>query len=106
MKEIIKILVLSLFLLGFSAEYPLPPKNRTSIPPSRDPHRGFAAGGSTDLTCRAVGSVAPKYFSQPIVSMPKPGSGARRPPESHLLQAGRLHLSPGTPLRDVHRPLH
>jgi len=33
----------------------------------------FAAGGSTDLTCRAIGSVAPKYFSQPIISVPKPG---------------------------------
>lgn len=33
----------------------------------------FAAGGSTDLTCRVIASVAPKYFSQPIVTMPKPG---------------------------------
>jgi tripartite-type tricarboxylate transporter receptor subunit TctC len=33
----------------------------------------FAAGGSTDLTCRAIASVAPKYFSQPIISVPKPG---------------------------------
>ncbi len=73
MKEIIKILVLSLSLLEFSAgslaaeepdKYPSRPVTLTGA---------FAAGGSTDLTCRAVGSVAPKYFSQPIVSMPKPG---------------------------------
>lgn len=33
----------------------------------------YAAGGSTDLAARAVASVAPKYFSQPIVVVPKPG---------------------------------
>mgnify|MGYP001061519998 CR=1 FL=1 len=33
----------------------------------------FAAGGSTDLTARGVAGVAPKYFSQPIIVMPKPG---------------------------------
>mgnify|MGYP001105406222 CR=1 FL=1 len=73
MKEIIKMLVLSLLLFGFSAvilaaeepdKYPSRPVTLTGA---------FAAGGSTDLTCRAIASVAPKYFSQPIITMPKPG---------------------------------
>ncbi len=33
----------------------------------------FAAGGSTDLTCRAIAAVSPKYFNQPIICAPKPG---------------------------------
>ncbi len=33
----------------------------------------YAPGGSTDLAARAVAAVAPKYFSQPIIVVPKPG---------------------------------
>ena len=36
----------------------------------------YGAGGSTDLLARAVAQVAPKYFSQPIVVVNKPGGGA------------------------------
>ena len=73
MRAIIKILVLSLLLLALATvtlgaeepeKYPSRPVTLTGA---------FAAGGSTDLTCRAIGSVAPKYFSQPIISVPKPG---------------------------------
>ena len=73
MRAIMKILVLSLLLLALATvtlgaeepkKYPSRPVTLTGA---------FAAGGSTDLTCRAIGSVAPKYFSQPIISVPKPG---------------------------------
>ncbi len=73
MRETVKILVFSIFLLALAGvtlgaeeieKYPSRPVTLTGA---------FAAGGSTDLTCRAVGSVAPKYFSQPIISVPKPG---------------------------------
>ena len=33
----------------------------------------YAAAGSTDLAARAIAAVAPKYFSQPIIVVPKPG---------------------------------
>ena len=36
----------------------------------------YGAGGSTDLLARAVAQVAPKYFSQPLVVVNKPGGGA------------------------------
>ena len=73
MRKITKILALSSLLLAFAGvtldaeepeKYPSRPVTLTGA---------FAAGGSTDLTCRAIGSVAPKYFSQPIISVPKPG---------------------------------
>jgi tripartite-type tricarboxylate transporter receptor subunit TctC len=35
----------------------------------------YGAGGSTDLLARAVSQVAPKYFSQPLVVVNKPGGG-------------------------------
>jgi tripartite-type tricarboxylate transporter receptor subunit TctC len=73
MRKIIKVLILSPLLLGFAEV------NLDAEEPEKYPSRpviltgAFAAGGSTDLTCRAIGSVAPKYFSQPIISVPKPG---------------------------------
>src|SRR5512141_418652 len=36
----------------------------------------YGAGGSTDLLARAISTVAPKYFSQPLVVVNKPGGGA------------------------------
>ncbi|MBI5068129.1 MAG: tripartite tricarboxylate transporter substrate binding protein [Deltaproteobacteria bacterium] len=36
----------------------------------------YGAGGSTDLLARAVAQVAPRYFSQPLVVVNKPGGGA------------------------------
>lgn len=68
-----KVLVLSLFFLAGSTG------NLGAEEPEKYPSRpvtltgAFAAGGSTDLTCRAIASVAPKYFSQPIITVPKPG---------------------------------
>jgi tripartite-type tricarboxylate transporter receptor subunit TctC len=35
----------------------------------------YGAGGSTDLLARAISQVAPKYFSQPVVVVNKPGGG-------------------------------
>jgi len=35
----------------------------------------FGAGGSTDLTCRALAGVAPEFFGQPIVVVTKSGAG-------------------------------
>lgn len=34
---------------------------------------GYAAGGSTDLVCRAIAAVVPKFAGQPFVVVPKPG---------------------------------
>jgi tripartite-type tricarboxylate transporter receptor subunit TctC len=36
----------------------------------------YGAGGSTDLLARAISQVAPRYFSQPLVVVNKPGGGA------------------------------
>ena len=36
----------------------------------------YGAGGSTDLLARAVAQVAPRFFSQPLVVVNKPGGGA------------------------------
>lgn len=36
----------------------------------------YSAGGSTDLLARAIAQVAPKYISQPLVVVNKPGGGA------------------------------
>lgn len=36
----------------------------------------YGAGGSTDLLARAIAQVAPRYFSQPLVVVNKPGGGA------------------------------
>jgi tripartite-type tricarboxylate transporter receptor subunit TctC len=34
---------------------------------------GYAAGGSTDLVCRAIAAIAPKFAGQPFVVVAKPG---------------------------------
>lgn len=57
----------------------------------------FAAGGSTDLTCRAIAKVAEKYIKQPIVAVPKPGGAglialqnlASSKPDGYTLHLGR-----------------
>src|SRR5512136_1214009 len=58
------------FAWGFSAvaaEYPT--KAVTLIIP-------YPAGGSTDVTTRALGSIAKKYIDQPIIIENKPGGGS------------------------------
>ena len=35
----------------------------------------YGAGGSTDVMARAIATVAPKYFPQPLVVVNKPGGG-------------------------------
>ncbi len=57
----------------------------------------FAAGGSTDLTCRAIAKVAEKYIKQPIVAVAKPGGAglvalqhlASSKPDGYTLHLGR-----------------
>jgi tripartite-type tricarboxylate transporter receptor subunit TctC len=54
---------------------------------------GFAAGGSTDILCRTISSVAEKMLGQPIVVENKPGGGgalclgllATSPPDGYTL---------------------
>jgi tripartite-type tricarboxylate transporter receptor subunit TctC len=58
---------LSLSVPGWAAEYPSKPI--TFILP-------YPAGGSTDLTTRALANAARKYLGQPIIIENKPGGGA------------------------------
>lgn len=54
---------------------------------------GFAAGGSTDVLCRSISSIAEKILGQPIVVENKPGGGgalclgllASAPPDGYTL---------------------
>jgi tripartite-type tricarboxylate transporter receptor subunit TctC len=97
MNRLVKVVVFSCLLLAaivvnLAAEepdkYPTRPVTLTGA---------FAAGGSTDLTCRAIASVAPKYFSQPIIPMPKPGGAglvalhnlASSKPDGYTFHLGR-----------------
>jgi tripartite-type tricarboxylate transporter receptor subunit TctC len=86
------------FLLVFSG-----PINLLAQDPAKYPDRpvtlqhAFAAGGSTDLTGRAVAAISPKYFSQPIIVTPKPGGAGllalqnllSSKPDGHTLHLGR-----------------
>ncbi|MBP1724143.1 MAG: hypothetical protein H6Q44_1848, partial [Deltaproteobacteria bacterium] len=62
--------VFSLFLMPASA---------LADDPAKFPERpitltgGYAAGGSTDLVCRAIAAYAQKFSGQPWVVVPKPG---------------------------------
>lgn len=49
---------------GDPAKYPERPITLTG---------GYAAGGSTDLVCRVIAAVGPKFAGQPFVVVPKPG---------------------------------
>ena len=97
MKKFQKAWALVFFLLFFipvkleadeGEKYPSRPVTLTS---------SFAAGGSTDLTCRAISAVAPKYASQQVVSMPKPGGAGlvalqnllSSKPDGYTLHLGR-----------------
>jgi tripartite-type tricarboxylate transporter receptor subunit TctC len=59
--------VLALATTASAAEYPEKPI-QLIVP--------YGAGGSTDVLARALSQVAPKYFSQPLVVVNKPGGGA------------------------------
>ena len=54
----------------------------------------YGAGGSTDLLARAIATVAPKYFPQPLVVVNK-GGGGGIPGRVDVVrvQAGRLHAA-------------
>lgn len=68
-----RVTALCLFLLGFSVlnlsaqdpeKYPLKPVSLINA---------YAIGGSTDLGSRIISAYAPKYFGQPVITVPKPG---------------------------------
>lgn len=65
---LIIVIVMGFVAVNLSAEelgnYPSKPITITSA---------FSVGGSTDLNCRALAAVAPKYINQPIVCVAKPG---------------------------------
>lgn len=58
----------------------------------------FSAGGSTDMTCRVLASVAPDHFGQPIVVVTKSGGGgsigaayvAKSKPDGYTLLMGSM----------------
>jgi tripartite-type tricarboxylate transporter receptor subunit TctC len=58
---------------------------------------GYAAGGSTDLVCRAIATYAQKFSGQPWVVVPKPGGAglvslqnlASAKPDGYTLHLGR-----------------
>jgi tripartite-type tricarboxylate transporter receptor subunit TctC len=55
------------------------PEQSQSEDPAKYPERpitltgGWAAGGDTDLVCRAISTVAPKFAGQPLIVLAKPG---------------------------------
>ena len=84
---------LVLFFVSNSAnsQESYPAKEITSVIP-------FPAGGGTDLSCRALGEVAKKYFGKQWVSLNKVGSmgvvaghyTSQQPPDGHTI----AHLAP------------
>ncbi len=86
------------FLLIFSGTNPLFAQDPAKYPerPITLQH-AFAAAGSTDLTCRAVAAISPKYFPQPIIVAPKPGGAGllalqnllSSKPDGYTLHLGR-----------------
>jgi len=86
--------VFSLFLMPASA---------LADDPAKFPERpitltgGYAAGGSTDLVCRAIAAYAQKFSGQPWVVVPKPGGAglvslqnlASAKPDGYTLHLGR-----------------
>jgi tripartite-type tricarboxylate transporter receptor subunit TctC len=86
------------FLLIFSGTNPLLAQDPAKYPerPVTLQH-AFAAGGSTDLTCRAVAAISPKYFPQPVIVAPKPGGAGllalqnllSSKPDGYTLHLGR-----------------
>lgn len=67
-----------LLFLAIFVVFLLPAKGGT-VDPAKYPERpitltgGYAAGGSTDLVCRAIAAFAPKFAGQPFVVVAKPG---------------------------------
>ena len=96
MKGLVKVVALFSLIIGFAAsvlaaEEPYPSKPVTLS-------QAYAAGGSTDMVARAIAAVAPKYFSQPIVVVPKPGGAgliaitalAQAKPDGYYIHLGRM----------------
>jgi tripartite-type tricarboxylate transporter receptor subunit TctC len=63
------VVALAVFAVAGSAMAAYPDKPIQLIVP-------YAAGGSTDVLARAIATVAPKHFPQPVVVVNKPGGGA------------------------------
>ncbi len=89
--KMISAVVLAVFILGFQGVYAqdYPTKPITMIIP-------VGAGGSHDLTARAVTSVAADYLGQPIIIQLRPGGGgaigsemvAKAAPDGYTLEFG------------------
>ncbi len=96
MKGFVRFAVVFSLIIGFSvpvlaAEEPYPNRPVTFS-------QAYAAGGGTDLVARAVAAVAPKYFSQPLIVVAKPGGAglvalqalASAKPDGHYIHLGRM----------------
>jgi tripartite-type tricarboxylate transporter receptor subunit TctC len=96
MKRLVKVTFLVLCIMGIAAsnlaaqdQFP----NRTITM-----SQAYSAGGSTDLVARAIAAIAPKYLSQPIIVVAKPGGGgliavqalASAKPDGHYWHLGRM----------------
>ena len=65
---LVLVLLFSLMIVPASTAADFPSKAIQVINP-------FGAGGSTDMTCRALAGVAPEFFGQPMVVVTKGGAG-------------------------------
>ena len=96
MRGFVKVVLLFCMILGIAvpslaAEEPYPNRPVTLS-------QAYAVGGSTDLVARAIAAVAPKYFSQPIIVVPKTGGAglvalqglASAKPDGHYIHLGRM----------------
>ena len=96
MKGLVKFSLLFLCVMAIAAsamaaEEPYPNRTVTMT-------HVWAAGGGSDLTCRAIATVGRKYFGQPIIVMPKPGGGglvglqyvASAKPDGYTIHFGRM----------------
>jgi len=96
MKTPIKVAILFLCIMGIAASNLAAAESYPSKPVTLT--QAYAAGGSTDLVARAIAAVAPKYFSQPIVVVPKIGGAgliavqalASAKPDGHYIHLGRM----------------
>ena len=96
MKGFVQVAVVFCLIIGvtvpiLAAEEPYPNRPVTFS-------QAYAAGGGTDLVARAVAAVAPKYFSQPLIVVAKPGGAglvalqalASAKPDGHYIHLGRM----------------
>jgi len=96
MKRFVTIATLFLCIMGIAASNLAAAESYPSKPVTLT--QAYSAGGSTDLVARAIAAVAPKYFSQPIVVVPKIGGAgliaitalAQAKPDGHYIHLARM----------------